>query len=335
MWLKEIIKALPPFKKIISERESFREKSKSLVLQNEKLIKDNDRLSNENQILINKNKENLEKKNNLKKENNEIFKEKENLGLKNNFLEEKIGLLNKNIENLNIINYKNKEIIKKNNIEIESLYLKLNKLNEESLKIADFNSGEFWEQVYINGGNSGSGSYNKLAEFKAEIVNFILDKHSINNVIEIGCGDGNQLSLINYQNYTGVDVSKTIIKKNKLRYKDKTNIRFFNTNEREKFINNSYDMSISMDVIFHLLEQDIFENYMKDLFALSKAYVVIYSSNHEEYTKYPEYRHRNFTKFVADNFSNWELIKYIPNKYPYIIGKEEETSSSDFYIYKK
>lgn len=31
-------------------------------------------------------------------------------------------------------------------------------------------SDQYWEKRYANGGNSGSGSYSKLAEFKAELT---------------------------------------------------------------------------------------------------------------------------------------------------------------------
>lgn len=34
-------------------------------------------------------------------------------------------------------------------------------------------SKEYWEQRYAGGGTSGAGSYGKLAEFKAEIINYL------------------------------------------------------------------------------------------------------------------------------------------------------------------
>jgi len=45
------------------------------------------------------------------------------------------------------------------------------------------NTLNYWENRYKNNGNSGAGSYGRLAEFKAEIINkFIADKN-INSVI--------------------------------------------------------------------------------------------------------------------------------------------------------
>jgi len=69
------------------------------------------------------------------------------------------------------------------------------------------NTGDYWQQRYARGGNSGDGSYGKLADFKAEVLNEAVKELGITSVIEFGCGDGNQLTLANYPAYTGVDTS--------------------------------------------------------------------------------------------------------------------------------
>ena len=43
------------------------------------------------------------------------------------------------------------------------------------------NSREYWEKRYASGGNSGAGSYNYLAEFKAEILNNFVTENNINS----------------------------------------------------------------------------------------------------------------------------------------------------------
>jgi hypothetical protein len=55
-------------------------------------------------------------------------------------------------------------------------------------------SGSFWENRYRTGGTSGSGSYGRLAEFKAEILNEFVRERGVSSIIEFGCGDGAQLS---------------------------------------------------------------------------------------------------------------------------------------------
>ena len=85
-------------------------------------------------------------------------------------------------------------------------------------------SRDYWEHRYKIGGNSGVGSYNNLADFKAKVINNFIINKNIKTVIEWGSGDCNQLALANYKNYIGYDVSKTAIdicKKNLITIKQK------------------------------------------------------------------------------------------------------------------
>ena len=218
-------------------------------------------------------------------------------------------------------------------LENEFQNFKEEQLQKHKLRISSI---QFWDEHYKNNGNSGTGSYNRLAEFKADIINNFINNNTINSAIEFGCGDGHQLSLINYNNYTCVDVSEFIIQKNKEFFKSDSSKEFYCIlTERDKYINKQFELSLSLDVIFHLIEDINFENYMEDLFRVSSKYVIIYSSNHEEYTIWPEYRHRKFMKYIQEHIHGWELYQFIPNKYPYVIGEEENTSTADFYIFKK
>src|SRR5258707_1053417 len=74
------------------------------------------------------------------------------------------------------------------------------------------NSGQYWEDRYALGRTSGAGSYNRLAAFKAEVVNRFVRDRGIKSVIEFGVGDGAQLALAEYPSFVGIDVSPTIIK---------------------------------------------------------------------------------------------------------------------------
>lgn len=203
-----------------------------------------------------------------------------------------------------------------------------------NMKAPKFTSSEqYWEKRYQKGGNSGSGSYNHLAHFKAEIINDFVSKNSIKIVCELGSGDGNQLLLTKYPHYIGYDISPTIIEKAKSKFSDDPTKEFKHLKLIE---NNISDLSLSLDVIYHLVEDHIFEDYMHKLFNSSKEYVIIYSSNQDQYIgeKSKHVKHRNFTKWVESNLKNWELLKTIPNKYPYN-GDYKESSFADFFIYKK
>jgi hypothetical protein len=40
-----------------------------------------------------------------------------------------------------------------------------------------------------------------------------------------------------------------------------------------------FDLELSLDVIYHLVEDEVFDAYMRSLFAHAGRFVVIYSSN--------------------------------------------------------
>ena len=69
-------------------------------------------------------------------------------------------------------------------------------------------SQAYWEQHYRSGGDSGPGSRGVLAQYKAEFVNAFVERHDIESVAELGCGDGSQLALARYPAYVGLDVRR-------------------------------------------------------------------------------------------------------------------------------
>jgi len=191
-------------------------------------------------------------------------------------------------------------------------------------------SKKYWEQRYSSGGTSGAGSYGKLAEFKAEIINSFVKSNNINSVIDFGCGDGNQLSLFDFPSYIGLDVSGTSIKLCMERFKNDKMKSFFLYDSECFEDNNSMfraDLALSLDVIYHLIEYNIFELYMKHLFSSSDKFVIIYSDDIDTNQRYHE-KHRQFSKWVETNLPDWKLINKIRNRYP-------NESRADFFIYKK
>ncbi|MDD3976370.1 MAG: hypothetical protein PHN22_04375 [Candidatus ainarchaeum sp.] len=199
------------------------------------------------------------------------------------------------------------------------------------------NSKTYWENLYLNNGNSGSGSYGKLAQFKADIINDFIKNEKITEMLEFGCGDGNQLKMFKIKKYIGLDVSETIIKKCIDKYKNDKNKSFFIYNPfcfSDKINKLSTELTVSLDVLYHLLEYDTFQKYLTDLFKTSKKYVIIYSSNYDDIQIAHEKR-RNFTSWIEQNIADFKLIKIINNKYPYDPNNPDYTSLSDFYIYKK
>ncbi|MEH6535821.1 MAG: glycosyltransferase [Psychroserpens sp.] len=195
-------------------------------------------------------------------------------------------------------------------------------------------SQAYWEQRYSNDMNSGSGSYGRLAQFKAEVLNDFVLNNVVQTVIEFGCGDGNQLSLASYPSYKGLDVSLKAIEICKSRFKNDLTKDFYHLGN--EFLKTAKaDLVLSLDVLYHLVEDEVFENYMDQLFKSSNKYVIIYSSNYDEVLT-DHVKCRKFTDWINKNVSkHWSLIDRLNNKYAFHEKDPENTSMSDFYIYKK
>ena len=224
-----------------------------------------------------------------------------------------------------------KELIKKIPL-IGSLAVSIKKKISLSNKFT--NSQDYWINRYKNGGNSGAGSYNNLAEFKGEIINEFLSKKKIQTVIELGCGHGNQLEYFRFPSYIGLDISDFIIEKCRAKFNQDESKQFFHLNE---ISNQRADVLLSLDVIYHLIEDKTYHHYMNRLFDLSNQYVIIYAidDNDESGNYAPHVKPRKFTYWIKKNKPEFKLTEHIPNKYPFVKGKEETTSFADFYIYER
>lgn len=194
------------------------------------------------------------------------------------------------------------------------------------------NSADYWEARYASGGHSGVGSYNKFADFKAEIINRFVGEERIQSVIEFGCGDGNQLTLARYPEYTGYDVSATAVAMCREGFAADSTKAFRVTSE---YAGEKAELALSLDVVFHLVEDSVFANYMRRLFDASLRYVIIYSSDTDDNERHegPHVRHRKFTRWVGDNLQQWKLVQHIPNRYPYR-GDYTQGSFAEFFIYE-
>lgn len=198
-----------------------------------------------------------------------------------------------------------------------------------------FESAQYWEGRYLRGGNSGAGSYNRLAAFKAKIINEFVEKNGISKVVEWGCGDGNQLSLACYPHYVGFDVSKKAIEICESLFAGDNTKKFIFCGADDFASNIVGDLALSLDVIYHLIEDDVYEKYMQRLFASSSQYVCIYSSNYDKIIA-EHVKHREFTKWISQNAGNeWKMERFIKNEFPYSEEDGDNTSFSDFYFYKK
>jgi SAM-dependent methyltransferase len=200
-------------------------------------------------------------------------------------------------------------------------------------------SRDYWEQRYAEGKDSGPGSHGQLAAFKAEVLNGFVRSRDIRSVIEFGCGDGNQLALADYPAYTGLDVSKTAIAQCTERFgHDRT--KHFLLYDPRSFADTRpslrAELALSLDVIYHLVENETYEQYLVHLFSAAERFVIIYSSDTDENPSLqaPHVKHRRFSARVEKNLSAWTMVEKIPNRFPF---QDDDTGGSfaDFFIYQR
>lgn len=205
----------------------------------------------------------------------------------------------------------------------------------EPLAHRGFDASRYWDERYAAGGTSGAGSYGRLAEYKAEFLNDFVRDNAIQSVIEFGCGDGHQLSLMRYPRYLGLDVSEAVIRRCEDKFRDDATKRFL-VYDSLTFSRGATtaELAVSLDVLFHIVDDSVFDTYLRDLFASATRYVVIYA---DDTGANPAWRashikHRRFTPWVARHQPSWRLLERVPNKYPFV-GDYRSGSHCDFFIY--
>jgi len=58
---------------------------------------------------------------------------------------------------------------------------------------------------------TGHGSKGRLKEYKIGFINKVIQMYEVSTVLDLGCGDGNQIEKIQCKNYLGVDVSSAAV----------------------------------------------------------------------------------------------------------------------------
>lgn len=167
----------------------------------------------------------------------------------------------------------------------------------------NFSSPLYWENRYANGGNSGDGSYSQDAEAKSSYINNLIKKYDLKTINDYGHGDGNQLTYIKgFNAYYGYDVSKTARNKCISKFKDN---KYTFIDDPSNFPKS--DLVMSLDVIYHIIEDNLYKNYLKTLFSIGK-YVLIYAVDNNVKGA-PHYQAREFTPYIRKNFPNFKLIE--------------------------
>lgn len=182
---------------------------------------------------------------------------------------------------------------------------------------------QYWDNRYKSGGNSGKGSYGVYKTYKSKVINKIIKEYKIQSVTDFGCGDGNQINDIKPPKYVGLDIAPSSVNICKKKYNLDTTKSFYVYDHTTYKKTYPSEMSMSIDVMYHIFEDNIYHKYISDIFENSSRFVLIYSTNFDEKYNGVHVKNREFTKHTPDD---WVLKEHIKN---------ETDNYADFYLFIK
>jgi SAM-dependent methyltransferase len=170
--------------------------------------------------------------------------------------------------------------------------------------LPDFDVVGYWETRYLNGGDSGAGSRGDAAEWKADRVNH----YAVGSVLDIGCGDGVQAALFRVIKYLGIEVSETAV----LDARDYYPRKQFELSPPFSREWGFFDTHLSLDIIYHLVDDDLYADHLDYVFGAKKR-AIVYSSNFD-HSGDIHVLHRRWTNDVP---AGWELVALEPGAHRY------------------
>lgn len=195
-----------------------------------------------------------------------------------------------------------------------------------------FDVASYWDRRYLQGRTSGAGSEGEFARAKAEQVRRVIERERVTSIIDWGAGDGHVLGLVDPQvPYLGVDISRLAV-----------------TRLRRSFPHHSFalaanyrgqraDLALSLDVIFHLVNDLDYQAYLHRLFGSAERLVLIHSTNHDGETTGRHVRWRHWTPDVADWYPDWRLSERTVSLAASMSGHgpDDDPSRLGFYLYRR
>lgn len=151
----------------------------------------------------------------------------------------------------------------------------------------------------------------------------------------MGCGDGQQLRLSEYPRYIGLDVAPNALEDALRTCAGKGQYSFFlyrPTAFRDASGLMTSDLGISLDVIYHLTEEVVFESYMNTLFSMSDQSATscaVRATGRTSLTTSTSYKHIRqwpVQNRVEYNQPEWKFACRVPNRYPFDSSNPRNTS---------
>jgi SAM-dependent methyltransferase len=161
----------------------------------------------------------------------------------------------------------------------------------------------YWDLRYVAGGSSGAGSTGSVAARKAAYVNDLIRREQVTSVVDWGCGDGQQLDLLDLPaTYLGVDISPAAVARCLVRHPGRA---FLTWPAADPPVDVRAELALSLDVVFHLVADDDFTAYWGRLFASARRLVLVHSTDVDATSTAAHVRHRRHTHLAPDG---WQLV---------------------------
>lgn len=193
-------------------------------------------------------------------------------------------------------------------------------------------SNDYWRNRYKLGGDSGAGSGGAAAAYKADILNVFVATHAVGDVMEFGCGDGRQLELAAYPAYLGLDISADAVAWCRERFSSDDSKRFMLLDD---YSGETADLTLSLDVLFHLVEDEVYFDYLDRLFAAGRRFVIVYATSVDVSVKtFRHVRHRPVEADIASRFAGFERMRDAEARLPQPV-EHGEGGSTRFFIYRR
>jgi SAM-dependent methyltransferase len=159
----------------------------------------------------------------------------------------------------------------------------------------------YWEARYVAGSDSGAGSSGTAARRKAAYINKLVEQ--VGSVVDWGCGDGQQLDLLDMPPaYLGIDISATAVAHCLRRHPGRA---FLHWPAGDLPLTVRADLAMSLDVIFHLVDDIDFARYWRRLFDSATRMVLVHATDVDLGGTARHVRHRRHSHLAPPG---WELI---------------------------
>lgn len=156
----------------------------------------------------------------------------------------------------------------------------------------------YWDRRYADGRDSGEGSRGRAAQAKADRINTLVDDYGLRSVVDLGCGDGQVASLLDVPEYLGVEVSYQALQRCIGTVGPRPGWSWMLWDPvAPPPMTFAADLTLSCDVIFHLIDPDVYAAHLAALF--TAPHVLVHATDYDSEPN-DHMRHHRFTADVPD-----------------------------------